>query len=137
MQRQSKTPVIKLLETGNGLVVPPDFLFDAQVKRIHEYKRQLLFALYIIAAYLQRKDNPGAPFVPRLCLFGGKAAPGYSVAKCIIRLIHGIADIVNYDPDMRDSLRVAFLPDYRVSLAEQLIPAADLSEQISLSLIHI
>jgi len=131
VQQHSKTPIIELLQRENRLIVTPDYLFDVQVKRFHEYKRQLLFALYIVATYLQIKDNPGAPLVPRLCAFGGKAAPGYATAKLIIRLINGIADVVNRDPATRNALRVAFLANYRVSLAEKLIPAADLSEQIS------
>jgi starch phosphorylase len=131
VQQASKAPIIDLLRDEHDLIVTPDYLFDVQVKRIHEYKRQLLFALYIIAAYLRIKDNPDEPFVPRLCIFGGKAAPAYWTAKLIIRLIHGIADVVNHDSAVGDALRVAFFPNYCVSLAEKLIPAADLSEQIS------
>jgi len=131
VQQHSKAPIIELLHKEHGLIVSPDYLFDVQVKRFHEYKRQLLFALFIIAKYLQIKDDPSAPHVPRLCIFGGKAAPGYWTAKLVIRLINGIADIVNGDPAVNDLLKVAFLANYRVSLAEKLIPAADLSQQIS------
>jgi starch phosphorylase len=111
--------------------IHPDSMIDVQVKRLHEYKRQLLFALFIIAKYLELKESPPAQKVPRTCIIGGKAAPGYSKAKLIIRFINHIANIVNNDPDVNNYLRVSFLPNYRVSLAERLIPAADLSEQIS------
>jgi len=111
--------------------IHPDSLIDVQVKRLHEYKRQLLFALFIIAKYLELKESPPANKVPRTCIIGGKAAPGYWKAKLIIRFITSIANIVNNDPEVNNYLRVSFLPNYRVSLAERLIPAADLSEQIS------
>jgi starch phosphorylase len=106
-------------------------MIDVHVKRIHEYKRQLLFGLYIIAKYLELKENPSSTKVPRTCIIGGKAAPGYERAKLIIRFINNIAAIVNNDPAVSAYLKVIFLPNYRVSLAERLIPAADLSEQIS------
>lgn len=111
--------------------IHPDSMIDVQVKRLHEYKRQLLFALFIIAKYLELKESPAPHRVPRTCIIGGKAAPGYSKAKLIIRFINNIANIVNNDPAVNNYLRVAYLPNYRVSLAERLIPAADLSEQIS------
>ncbi len=111
--------------------IHPDSIIDVQVKRIHEYKRQLLFALFIIAKYLQLKESPDAGGVPRTCIFGGKAAPGYTRAKLIIQFINYISDIVNSDPDVNRYLRVNFLSNYRVTLAERIIPAADLSEQIS------
>jgi starch phosphorylase len=111
--------------------IHPDSMIDVQVKRMHEYKRQLLFALCIIGKYIQIKENPAYRTVPLTCIVGGKAAPGYQKAKLIIRFINHIADIVNSDPDTSDFLRVSFLPNYRVSLAERLIPATDLSEQIS------
>jgi starch phosphorylase len=109
----------------------PDSLFDVQIKRLHEYKRQLLNALHVIRLYLDAKRNPGALATPRTVLFGAKAAPGYRVAKLVIKLVNAIADVVNGDVDLGGRLRVAFLPNYRVSLAERIIPAADLSEQIS------
>ena len=111
--------------------IHPDSMIDVQVKRMHEYKRQLLFALCIIGKYIQIKENPEYRTVPLTCIVGGKAAPGYQKAKLIVRLINHIADIVNSDPDTNSFLRVSFLPNYRVSLAERLIPATDLSEQIS------
>jgi glycogen phosphorylase len=106
-------------------------LFDVQVKRIHEYKRQLLNVLRVIYDYLCVVEDGATIAVPRTIVFAGKAAPGYWAAKQIIKLIHNVADVVNNDPRMNDSIKVCFLPDYRVSLAEVIIPAADLSEQIS------
>jgi starch phosphorylase len=116
---------------GIALAVDPDSLFDVQVKRIHEYKRQLLNALHIITLYNRLKDNPHRDALPRTVVLAGKAAPGYAMAKLIIRLINAVGDVVNADPAVRDRLSVAFLADYRVSLAEQIFPGAELSEQIS------
>ena len=131
VKQANKAPIMREVEATQGLILRPDAIFDVQVKRIHEYKRQLLFGLYMIASYLRLKEAPGQPWVPRVFLVGGKAAPGYDMAKLIIHFINRIADMVNRDPMTRDILRVCFLPNYRVSLAEKLIPAADLSEQIS------
>ena len=114
-----------------GLGVNPETLFDVQVKRIHEYKRQLLNVLHVITCYHRIKADPGAQMVPRTVLFAGKAAPAYHQAKRVIKLINAVADVVNTDPDMQGRLRVAFLPNYCVSQAEKIVPAADLSEQIS------
>jgi starch phosphorylase len=111
--------------------VDPQALFDVQVKRIHEYKRQLLLGLHVVRLYLDLKRNPDAAIVPRIVLVGGKAAPGYHMAKLIIRLLCGIGHVVNQDPDIKGRLKLIFLPNYRVSLAEKIFPAADLSEQIS------
>ncbi|MBI4640477.1 MAG: glycogen/starch/alpha-glucan phosphorylase [Candidatus Tectomicrobia bacterium] len=114
-----------------GVEVNLESMFDCQVKRIHEYKRQLLNLFHVIHLYNQIKADPKGSFAPRTVLFAGKAAPGYFMAKLIIKLINSVADLVNHDPDMGDRLKVLFLPNYGVSLAEKIIPAADLSEQIS------
>ncbi len=114
-----------------GVLVDPSSLFDVQVKRIHQYKRQHLNALQVIAQYLRIKNGLTKNIAPRTVIFGGKAAPGYFMAKLMIRFINGIADVVNADPDMDGLLRVVFLPDYNVKLGEQVYPATDLSEQIS------
>ena len=116
---------------GQTIILNPDSLFDCQVKRIHEYKRQLLNALHAITLYNRIKDRPHDNHVPRTIIFAGKAAPGYVLAKLIIKLINAIGDRVNHDADVGDVLRVVFLADYRVSLAERIFPAAELSEQIS------
>ena len=114
-----------------GFRFDPDSLFDVQIKRLHEYKRQLLNALHVIRLYLDAKRDPKALTVPRTVLFGAKAAPGYRAAKLIIKLINAIGETVNGDIELAGRLRVAFVPNYRVSLAERIIPASDLSEQIS------
>ena len=109
----------------------PASLFDVQVKRIHEYKRQLLNVLHVITRYNRIRDGLGADIAPRTVIFSGKAAAGYAMAKLIIKLIHSVADVVNNDPVAAGQLRVVFIPDYSVSHAEKIIPASDLSEQIS------
>ncbi len=114
-----------------GVLVDPASMFDVQVKRIHEYKRQHLNALQVIAQYLRIKNGLADGMAPRTVIFGGKAAPGYAMAKLIIRFINGIADVVNADPDMDGRLRVVFLADFNVKLGERVYPATDLSEQIS------
>ncbi len=120
-----------LIVTRTGIEVDPASLFDIQVKRIHEYKRQHLNVLHIVHRYLTLKRDPSAKLAPRTFVFGGKAAPGYLMAKLIIRLINGVAGVVNHDPMLRGRLSVVFFPDYNVKNAHHVYPAADLSEQIS------
>ena len=131
IKRANKERLAKAVAQVAGVRIDPDALFDVQVKRIHEYKRQLLAALHVIHLYLKIADDGLRLDAPRVCLFAGKAAPEYFMAKLVIRLLSNIAAVVNADPRTAGQLRVAFVPDYRVSLAENIIPAADLSEQIS------
>ena len=131
VKRQNKADFARYADDCWKFRFDPDSMFDVQIKRLHEYKRQLLNALHVVRLYLDAKRDSNALAAPRTVLFGAKAAPGYRVAKLIIKLINGIADVVNGDVDLQGRLRVAFLPNYRVSLAERIIPAADLSEQIS------
>jgi glycogen phosphorylase len=121
----------RLIGERLNIQVDPNALFDVQIKRIHEYKRQLLNILETVALYHAIKDEPQKDWVPRVKIFAGKAAASYRYAKLIIKLINDVAEIVNHDPAIAGRLKVAFLPDYNVSLAEVIIPAADLSEQIS------
>jgi starch phosphorylase len=111
--------------------VDPDSLYDVQVKRIHEYKRQHLNVLHVIALYHRIKSDPHAEIQPRTFIFGGKAAPGYYAAKLVIKLITAVADVVNRDPQVRDRLKVVFMPNFNVTSGQRIYPAADLSEQIS------
>jgi starch phosphorylase len=126
-----KNQLSQYIHRHTGVLVDPASLFDVQVKRIHEYKRQHLNALQVVARYLRIKNGQGEGMAPRTVIFGGKAAPGYYMAKLIIRFINGIADTINADPDMDGRLRVIFLADYNVKLGERVYPASDLSEQIS------
>jgi starch phosphorylase len=126
-----KTQLSHYIHRHTGVVVDPASLFDVQVKRIHEYKRQHLNALQVVAQYLRLKNGLDHDMAPRTVIFGGKAAPGYYMAKLIIRFINGIAETINADPDMEGRLRVIFLADYNVKLGERVYPASDLSEQIS------
>jgi len=130
-KRQAKTQFASWLRFTLGQVVDPDTIFDCQVKRIHEYKRQLLNALRIVVLYNRLRENPDLDMGPRTFFFAGKAAPAYQLAKLIIKLINNIAGTIDGDPITRGRLKVLFLPDYRVSLAERLIPATDVSNQIS------
>jgi starch phosphorylase len=130
-KREAKVRFAEWLSATTREVVDPDTIFDCQVKRIHEYKRQLLNALHIVVLYQRLRDNPSLDVPPRTFFFAGKAAPAYYLAKVVIKFINDLAATINGDPAMRNRLKVLFLPDYCVSLAERLIPAADVSEQIS------
>lgn len=132
-KRKNKQRLAHHIATHYGVVVNPDALFDVQVKRIHEYKRQLMNVLHVITRYNRIKAAPDANWVPRVNIFAGKAASSYHMAKQIIRLINDVAQLVNNDPLIGGKLKVVFIPDYSVSLAQLIIPAADLSEQISLA----
>lgn len=131
VKQENKVKLAQLLEKEYGVKINPASLFDIQVKRIHEYKRQLLNCLHIITLYNRIKRDPTAPFCPRTIMIGGKAAPGYYTAKQIIKLICAVGNVVNNDPIVGEKLKVIFLENYRVTLAEKIMPAADLSEQIS------
>jgi starch phosphorylase len=131
IKRSNKVRLSELILERTGIEVDPDSLFDVQVKRIHEYKRQHLNILHVIARYLEIKKNPQGHHVPRTVIFAGKAAPGYVLAKLIIKLINSVADIVNCDPDIAGRLRVVFIADFNVKNGHLIYPAADLSEQIS------
>jgi starch phosphorylase len=131
VKRGNKARLSDYVAAKTGVQLDPDWLFDVQVKRIHEYKRQHLNALHIITEYNRLKQNPGLEIAPRAFVFGGKAAPGYFIAKLIIKLINSVAETVNSDPEVNDRMRVAFIPNFNVKNAELIYPAADLSEQIS------
>jgi starch phosphorylase len=128
---ENKKNLAKLIRKRTGIIVDPASLFDIQVKRIHQYKRQHLNVLNIITQYLRIKHNPAIDVVPRTFIFGGKAAPGYYMAKLIIKLINSVGEVINNDPDIKDRLKVVFFPDFNVTNAQPIYPAADLSEQIS------
>jgi starch phosphorylase len=129
---ENKKVLIDYIEQEHHIKINPDSIFDVQIKRFHEYKRQLLNVFHIITLYNRIKSNPKIKMVPRTVIFGGKAAPAYLAAKMVIKLINSVADIVNNDPDVGDKLKVVFLKNYSVTLAEKIIPASDLSEQISM-----
>jgi starch phosphorylase len=131
IKRGNKSRIAAIIRDRTGVVPDPDSLFDIQVKRIHEYKRQHLNVLHIITLYNRIKRSPGQEIVPRTFIFGGKAAPGYFMAKLIIKLINSVADVVNNDRDVGGRLKVVFFPDFNVKNAHNVYPAADLSEQIS------
>ncbi len=131
VKRGNKARLSDYILKTTGVALDPDWLFDVQVKRIHEYKRQHLNALHIITLYNRLKQNPGLEIAPRAFVFGGKAAPGYYIAKLIIKLINSVAETVNSDPEVNDRMRVAFIPNFNVQNGQLIYPAADLSEQIS------
>jgi len=131
VKQDNKNKLAAYLTELTGIDINPSSMFDIQVKRIHEYKRQLLNILHIITMYNRIKKQPNAPFTPRTVMIGGKAAPGYHMAKQIIKLFNRVGGVINNDPAIGDKLKVVFLENYRVTLAEKIMPAADLSEQIS------
>ncbi|MEW6110533.1 MAG: glycogen/starch/alpha-glucan phosphorylase [Thermodesulfobacteriota bacterium] len=131
IKRLNKVDLSEAIRKCTGIVLDPDSLFDIQVKRFHEYKRQHLNVLHILTLYSRIKQNPNIDIVPRTFIFGGKAAPGYFMAKLIIRLVNAVADVVNHDPEVRDRIKVVFFPNFNVQNSRLIYPAADLSEQIS------
>jgi starch phosphorylase len=131
IKRASKHDFAAFVKDRTGTVIDPNSLFDVQVKRIHEYKRQHLNILHVIALYHRLRSDPNADVLPRTFIFGGKAAPAYHVAKLIIKLINAVGDVVNRDPAVHDRLKVVFLPNFNVTNGQRVYPAADLSEQIS------
>jgi starch phosphorylase len=130
-KRAAKVAFAEWLRSTSGQTVDPDTIFDSQIKRIHEYKRQLLNALRIVVLYNRVRENPTLEMTPRTFLFAGKAAPAYHLAKLIIKFLNNLAETIDADPIARGRLKVLFLPEYNVSLAERLIPATDVSNQIS------
>ncbi len=130
-KRAAKTRFADWLKSATGQVVDPETIFDTQIKRIHEYKRQLLNALHIVVLYNRLRENPALAVPPRTFFFGGKAAPAYTFAKLVIKFINNLGGTIDDDPAVRGRLKAVFVPDYRVSVAERLIPASDVSEQIS------
>ncbi len=131
IKEKNKDQLARYIEAEHRIQIDRGSIFDVQVKRLHEYKRQLLNLLHVVALYLRLKKDPDSPVVPRTVIFGGKAAPAYAAAKLIIKLINSVAAVVNADPQVNGKLKVVFLGNYRVSLAERIFPASDLSEQIS------
>jgi starch phosphorylase len=130
-KRDAKVQFANWLQATSGQTVDPDSIFDCQIKRVHEYKRQMLNALRIVVLYNRLRANPGIDIAPRAFFFAGKAAPAYHLAKLIIKFINNLAATIDSDPAVRGRLRVVFLAEYGVSLAERLIPAADVSNQVS------
>jgi starch phosphorylase len=133
VKRENKVRLARCLGSQSNLELDPNHLFDSQVKRIHEYKRQSLNIIHVVSSYLRLRSDPGQPATPRTFIIGGKAAPGYRAAKLLVQLIAGVSKVVNADRNTRDKLRVVFVPNYGVTLAEHIIPASDVSEQISVA----
>jgi starch phosphorylase len=131
VKKENKIRLAALIKQTTGVIVDPNSMFDCQVKRIHEYKRQLLNVLHVITLYRGILESPEADFVPRTVIIAGKAAPGYAMAKLLIKFVNSVAEIINNDPIVKNRLKVVFLPNYSVSQAELIMPASDLSEQIS------
>jgi starch phosphorylase len=131
VKSDNKQKLAKIVKERTGVLVDPESLFDVQVKRLHEYKRQHLNALYLVTRYIELKRGPSGAVTPRTVIFGGKAAPGYRMAKLIIKLINSIAEVINRDSAVSELLKVVFVPDFNVTNAQPVYPAADLSEQIS------
>ena len=131
IKRKNKIALIDKIKDSSGLVIDPDSIFDVHVKRIHAYKRQILNLMNIMNLYYRLLDNPDLDIIPRTFIFAGKAAPSYWLAKQTIKLINTVADKVNKDKAIKDKIKVVFMEDYKVSLAERIIPAADVSQQIS------
>ncbi|MBE6761800.1 MAG: glycogen/starch/alpha-glucan phosphorylase [Ruminococcaceae bacterium] len=133
IKKANKERFAEYVKSNCGIILNTDSIFDMQVKRLHEYKRQHLNVMNIAAQYLALKNNPNMDFTPKTYIFGAKAAPGYMLAKHIIHMIYSLSQVVNNDPAVRDKLKIVFMEDYRVTLAELMIPSADVSEQISLA----
>jgi starch phosphorylase len=133
VKSQNKEALADYISTHYGLAIDPESIFDAMVKRLHEYKRQLLMVLHIITLYNRIKAKPEINIMPRTFIYGAKAAPGYFMAKLIIKLINSVAEVVNHDPDVAGRLKVVFVPNFNVTLGEKIYPAADISEQISMA----
>ena len=131
IKHQNKVRLAKYIKEHNGIDVDPDSIFDVQVKRLHEYKRQLLNILHVMYLYNEIKEHPDMEFVPRTFIFGAKAAAGYKNAKLTIKLINSVAEVINNDKSINNKIKVVFIEDYKVSNAEWIFAAADVSEQIS------